>query len=157
MATRIQLEGWVTGPETVDLFEGAGAEDFVALIPADEPIAAGAGFPPVTPDLVTAIEVPTRVRSVSCRSGERQTSPAETKPRARFEVRWTGLTLAERDELVAWFRDEVQGRLLAFWIEPDAPEPAGSGVVAVRPIAEPAYTWQTKAAHDCAVQVEEVF
>lgn len=128
-----------------------GTDDFLALAPLFEPLSAGA--PPHAPALVQRLTVIDPVRRMVTASGHVVTCPlaagavrgagSEWKGRrARFEVRWSNLTRAERDDLIAFFRDEVivgpEGGVFAFdlSVDGDGITTAGgvSAVVPVRPI-----------------------
>lgn len=107
---------------------GAGAEDFVAIVPLTE--VDGAGEPPVPPTLVEACTPAWPVRRIVGGSGLAVTSPLSTRGRARYTVGWPGLAQAERDAVLAWLLDEVVigggggdgGSLRAMAIRIDGPE-----------------------------------
>lgn len=153
--------GWASGQDaaiTPGSGEGTG---LLALTAIDEPASAGAL--PVTPSHVRRIGASWPARSVISRAGYRHTSPLEASGingpshRARYEVRFAGITQAERDLLRAFFRDDVRadavnGGQFGFTLEPDG---AGNGSVVVRPLGSPEILFA--AAANLGVHVIESF
>lgn len=104
---------------------GAGAEDFVAIVPLAE--VDGAGSPPVEPDHVAGVEPAWAVRRVVGGSGAPVTSSLATAPRPRFRVGWGALDADERDAVLAWLLVDVGlggagGSLRAMSIRVDGPD-----------------------------------
>lgn len=148
-----QLRPFRQGPDPTTITPGSGAaSDQFALVPLTEP--GSVGSPPSLPDLVSGVAVESRVRRVRDAAGYSATAPLDNAQRSRWTVAWTGLSLAARNELLAWLRDDVEHGLFAFDIEPDGP---GTGVVAVRPVTRFVDRWIGPIHYDVVVECEEVF
>lgn len=145
-----RLRPFISGPNTVT--PTAGANNLALLIPAAEPLSVG--LPPVQPVLGRRISVPYRVRRVGVRSGQTAALALDVAPRPRFQVVWDGLVKADRDALLAWIAEELEGTRFAFDLEVEGP---GSTPVTVRPVADALDEWMDKAAYRISLEVEEVF
>lgn len=104
---------------------GAGAEDFVAIVPLTE--VDGAGEPPVAPTMVESCSPAWPVRRVVGGSGLAVTSGLSTRGRARFNVGWPGVSQADGDAVIAWLVEDVViggggGGLRAIAIRIDGPD-----------------------------------
>jgi len=69
-------------------------------------------------------------------------------------VRWGGLTMAQRDTLIAWLNVTVGVRLNSFDFAIDGP---GSAFVVVRPVKRFEDRWEAKTSYTVEVECEEVF
>lgn len=126
-----QFYPFTTGPERRPAVPGEC--DLAFLIPDVEPLTVGE--PPLVPVLVEAMEIRYRRRDRRTRSGQRVLVPTSTKLRPRFRVRWGPLTLAEREILRAWFRDELQGGRYAMTLRVDGPNTPPAAFRMVDPAA----------------------
>lgn len=133
MAGPIKLKDWISGPHVLVPTPGAGADaDLVALVLIAEPLSAGP--PPVKPSLVKRMAAPWRVGRAMVGSGQRRTMAMETEPRtAGWNLRWASLTQTERDLLVAFLREDLNGTRFGMDIEVDGAGETASLVV-LRPI-----------------------
>lgn len=149
----IQLVPWAQGPEPTTILPGSGlAADMLVLIPSSEP--GTVGLPPLTPDLVSSWGVAGTTRRVRDAAGYTQTTPLDTTQRTAWQVAWTGLSLAERNTLLAWLRTDAEYGLFAFTLEPDGP---GEGSVNVRPLVLYRDVHIGPRHYDVLVECEEVF
>jgi hypothetical protein len=132
----VPVHNWAAGQQPIQFTPGAGeAVGMLAFVPVEEPVSVGP--PPVLPRFVRRVTVAWDVRSVGVRAGCRVTGPNQTvQNKARYMVGWPGLTHTEREQLRAFFRDEViasenGGGRFGFDLEPDG---EGKGMVIVRPV-----------------------
>lgn len=148
MTAAVKIRDWTRGADPL-------SPQPPLLIPEAEPLSQGE--PPYPPQLVDRLMIGWDRRRVGCRSGQTITCGLATAPRPRLSVRWDGLTKAERDALLAFLRDDVEGTTKAFDLRPDGPDEPGVGIVTVRAIADAVNTWQTKGAWRIEAECEEVF
>lgn len=153
----VKLRPFTAGPQTV--MPIAGEDDLALLVPADEPISAGA--PPLRPGLVEEMTLtPAAVRRMHDSAGYTVSARMDNIPgaggRARFKVRWKGMNKSERDSVIGFLRSvtQVGGTWRSFDVELDGP---GLGVTRVRPIAAFRDTWAMMTGYSVEVDVEEVF
>lgn len=148
-----QLRPFRQGAEPTTITPGSGAAaDQHALIPLTEPASVGA--PPFVPALVSAVTIESTTRRVRDAAGYTSSAPLDLAQRTRWTVAWSGLSLADRNELLAWLDQDVEHGLWSFTLEPDGP---GTGDVEVRPVSLPVDRWIALVHYDVAVEVEEVF
>lgn len=149
----VKLGPWSGGADSSSPGPVEGVDGFRALVPVFEPGSVGA--PPVVPDLVREVRAPFDVRMVRACSGQAVTMPSNGEPRARFMVGWKTVTRAQRDALVLWVRDVVQGTRLGWDLGVDGI--GGSTTRTVRFIEDPTHAWKGTGAFELEeLEVEEL-
>ena len=117
-----------------------GVDDFVALVPIDEPLSVG--LPPTPPNLVEGMGVGRARRDVKACSGHRVTAPLDLLSRPKVSMAWTGLSLSQTYALRIFLKDDIRGTdkgsELAFDVEVDGPGVSG-GTVSFVLTASPSY------------------
>jgi hypothetical protein len=148
----VRLKPFFSGADPLVLT--AGEDGLAFLIPAAEPLSAGA--PPVPPVLLQGLSTQHNGRVMPTRSGQVATTSLQTMPRPTVTVKWDGLTLTERASVLSFLRDTCGAGVLAFDLEPDGP---GSGAVKVRQVGPESLedVWESRPAYSVTVQCEEVF
>lgn len=143
-APAVKLVLFKAPPQTVNAPE-PGVDGFVAAVPLVEPLSAGApplGLLPFTERLGPPVGGGWPRRMVRSSAGYLHTAALDRAGRAMFTVSFPAVTRAERDALLAFFRDEVacgdRGGQYGFDLEPDG---AGNGVVVVRPTGKVTHRW----------------
>lgn len=125
------------------------------LVPADEPLSAG--LIPVRPSLVTSVVRPYPQRMIRCSTGHPITAPLATKPRPLYSLQWVGINRDERDALLVFFRDKLEGIRYGFDLETDGQDVPAS-LLTLRFTSDPTLTWAGKAVHQLpALLAEELF
>lgn len=154
----VKLRPFTMSPQT--LTPTAGVDNLAILVPTGEPLSVGA--PPVRPGLVAGVgfspDGAGRVMNDS--AGYAVSSPLDVKGSRRplFDVEWDGVTLAERNLVVAFLQGldlptQVGHERSAFDVELDGP---GSGVTHLRPIEPFIDEWMAMAAYRVKVRCEQV-
>ncbi|MEO1277596.1 MAG: hypothetical protein AAFV77_01385 [Planctomycetota bacterium] len=144
----ISLRQFLGGAESLLLTPGT--DGLELLIPGQETISAGVC--PIVPSLITAVEVREPTAQTRVRSGQLKTSRVFTKRRGGLSIRWT-LDSTELDTLREFFRDQVGQHLRPFFVAPDV----DANLVAVRPLAPPQESWDSKPGHTITASCEEMF
>lgn len=111
----------------------SGAEDLAVLVPLTGPISAGR--PPIPPQLVSLLEVSMQPATSAAGSGWRvsRARSEHWNQGVSVELEWPLLTSAQRDELLAFLRDQVGldgpgGALRAITIDVDGADVPDSAV-----------------------------
>lgn len=131
------------------------AEGLSLLVPAVEPLSAG--LIPVRPTLITSVTRPYPQRSIRCGTGHPITMPLQTKPRPLYSLHWIGIPRPDRDTLLTFFREELEGIKFGFDVETDGPDVPAS-LLTLRFLIDPTVTWKAKAVHELPpLMAEELF
>ena len=144
----ISLRQFLGGAEALVLTPGQ--DGLELLIPGQETVSAGVC--PIVPSLIAAVDIREPTAQTRVRSGQLKTSRLLTKRRGGLNIRWT-LDRAQRDTLLEFFRDQVGQHRRPFFVAPDV----DANLVAVRPLAPPQVSWDSKAGHTVTASCEEMF
>jgi len=152
MATAaVKLQPLFTGSQAVSV-PSDGTSGFYRLTPSGEPASVGAA--PIAPSLGDGVDLSWPTRFVTGASNHVTACPIDVAQRGRCVVRWGGLTMAQRDTLIAWLNVTVGVRLNSFDFAIDGP---GSAFVVVRPVKRFEDRWEAKTSYTVEVECEEVF
>ena len=150
MSASRPLAGWFAGADPVTPV--AGVDGFEPLIPTAEPVSIG--DPPVVPDLVDGLDAGWSVTRKLVASGQVITRSAMTECRPRLTLRWTALTLTQRNLMRDFIDADLPNGVKAFRLYPDG---ADGDAVKVRAVGAWRETMPAKGVYSIEVDVEEVY
>lgn len=148
MSAAVKLRQFLGGSESLAL--APGQDGLELLIPGSETLSAG--LCPVAPSMTLAVDLGEPIAMVRVRSGQTKTQRVATKRRGEVELRWT-VPEADRNALLAFFRDEVGQHLRPFFADLDI----DGSLSRLRPLSPPQFSWDTMAGHTITVRCEEIF
>ena len=150
MTARRPLAGWFAGVDPVTPEAGIGG--FEPLIPITEPVSIG--DPPLSPDLVDALDTGWAVTRKSVASGQVVTRSAMTECRPKLVLRWTAMSLTQRNLMRDFIDADLPNGVQAFQIYPDG---ADGDPVKVRAVGAWREIMPAKGVYSIEVDVEEVY